>query len=989
MKNHTFRHSCLSLALIMLVFNNVAKAQTYLTDVYKPTDSYLYDAYPSKGDATMAIGRYPYKGGFTIRTGKSNILIATDKPGYAVFHLKGAYEKMSFVMGPARQIGESETVIVTIKGDGQFLLDEVMTSHDAPKAFTVDVHGVDELRFSLPRGTVDVAFGELKLWKAGQNPVAPSDPLGKIAVAKNKLVERIYPYYQNGRVAVIRSKQVEDDATDASISINRVEYHSGLKFTATQALVGHTEGCAYFWLQKKYDKVSFVVGPRDNQSSRATAWLTVKADGKIIYEKLVKQTDLAEQVVLDVKNVNQLGFFSIDDDHEFKGGIVFGVVDIMVYPAGDNTVPQPGLANASAEKIAKLPDVCKMCSNIPPYSVRGVSSYSNTYFDGASSHYHFSMGGEQFSEGFILTTGTTLFDDNINSYVAFDLAGQYDWVSFTAGCITKHRVLDDDIIRVYADDQMILETTIHATWPNQHFELPINKCRVLKFVKPGNGESKQVYFGIGDVVLYRGQPVPNNLFVHPKPECPETVDLIDLTHGPYFHYVGRYLSSLTNFDFNDCFKNGESKKEFFQMKDGSKIYKGIMLETNIPLGLEDITLSQALFMFLTSAGGAISSSNVSAFTGVTAGVGGLAGGMGVLSLVDNGGGQSSVAAFNPYREYESLTFTVANKSEYVDPFSEIVGGEHQAPPVKLDIFADQVKVAEIMLNDKMPPTTYTVPIYKCEQLMFWLECGDVRSGQYVLYDMTLSKKPYVNTNPQNNPEPPANQVENATPATKNTSSTSNTSNNSPESDKKHTKGKKEKQKKEVETINWVMPKLSGNRYIDDFLKDCNEVWKATQNFEKKQGTAYTLSTTYLSCDDGNVYKAVSCVDSRSQRLSIDALIAENERIISDGESIKSSIAVKVLGMANASLALPELGLNAITYGKIIRQGNQMLSQCKERVNNSIKEKEDQVSELKDMRSKALKIGDKESTDKVLFLNLDADETVPQGVLQQIRYFDLR
>jgi hypothetical protein len=24
--------------------------------------------------------------------------------------------------------------------------------------------------------------------------------------------------------------------------------------------------------------------------------------------------------------------------------------------------------------------------------------------------------------------------------------------------------------------------------------------------------------------------------------------------------------------------------------------------------------------------------------------------------------------------------------------------------------------------------------------MFWLECGDVRSGQYVLYDMTVRKK---------------------------------------------------------------------------------------------------------------------------------------------------------------------------------------------------------------------------------------------------------
>jgi hypothetical protein len=40
----------------------------------------------------------------------------------------------------------------------------------------------------------------------------------------------------------------------------------------------------------------------------------------------------------------------------------------------------------------------------------------------------------------------------------------------------------------------------------------------------------------------------------------------------------------------------------------------------------------------------------------------------------------------------------------------------------------------------MKPTTVTVPINKCHQLMFWLECGDERSGQYVIYDMMVRKK---------------------------------------------------------------------------------------------------------------------------------------------------------------------------------------------------------------------------------------------------------
>lgn len=150
------------------------------------------------------------------------------------------------------------------------------------------------------------------------------------------------------------------------------------------------------------------------------------------------------------------------------------------------------------------------------------------------------MRHEKFYEGFIITTGNTLFEDKIDSYVAFDIAGKFDWITFDAGCLTKHHVLDNDRIQVFADDAL--------------------------------------------------------LFVHPKPDCPEEADLIDLCGRPYFHFVGRYLSSLNNFDINDCFKDGSTKRDFFDMKDGSKIYKGVMLETNIPLKLEDVSLKDVVFV---------------------------------------------------------------------------------------------------------------------------------------------------------------------------------------------------------------------------------------------------------------------------------------------------------------------------------------------------------------------------------------------------------
>ena len=954
MKNSTFLSRCLMLALILLVPIIAAKAQTYLTDAYQPTDSYLYDAYPTKGSGNLKIAVYNYKGGFSLRSGKGG-LISGDKTGFAEFSLKGAYEKMSFVVGPGGKYspnssGDASNVVLTVRGDGEILLDEVIWCHDAPKEYTIDIAGVDQLRFDLPQGETDLGLGAVKLWKAGEKPTPTRKPLENVHNGnKILLVEQLFPHYirHSGWVDAIIDKDVEVCNHVKSISVNRVTYTTGLQFTANQALSGNNKAWAYFWLQKKYDKVSFIVGPRDNQSSNASGWLTVKGDGKILYEKRITQKDLAEQVVIDVKGIENLSFHSIDEASELNGGIVFGVVDIFAYPQGDFDIPQAGMANGSKERLSQLPNPCRMCSNIKPFSVRGVSSNKDTYFDGATKHRTFSMGGEKFWEGFILTTGTTLFDDNINSYATFDLAGEFDYVTFTAGCLTQHRVLDDDIIRVYADDHLILETVIHATWPNQYFELPLNKCRTLRFEKPGNGESKQVYFGIGDVVLYRDKIVPHNLFVHDKPECPETADLIDLCQRPYFHFVGRYLSSLTNFDFNDCFKNGTSQKEYFQMKDGTKIYKGIMLETNIPLGFEDMTITKAICLMFTPT--------------YVAGID--------LAVTDDKGHQSSCAAFNPYREYETCTFTVANKSEYIDPFDSQIGGKKQAPPVTLYVIADQHQVAEITLTDKMQPTTYTVPINHCEQLMFWLQCGDVRSGQYVLYDMTLSKKPY---------EPPT-QVNSPSKKNEGTSATP---------DKKKKKDKQEKQEKKEEIVAWEMPKRSGNKYIDDYLKDCDAVWKATKEYEKRKGTPYSLSTTYLQGDEGKVYKAVSFVDSRGQRLSINALIAENEKTISEGKSAKSSMSLMGLEKANASLALPELGFDAITYGKIIGQANKMVSQCEKSVDEVIAEKTAQNDALRAMQGKALVVGQKASTNKVLLLHLDENETAPEGVLQQVRYFNM-
>lgn len=727
---------------ILLLCCLSANAQSLLVNTLKPVD---YNHFHSD-NTSLNIGGRKISGFFMLDAPKSG-LIGSGESSFVTYNLGGLYDKLTFIMGPAvaNPNGIGDVGIIVVSADGRTLLDEVVHDYDATRYVTLNVVGIDKLTFKVVKGSQNVGIGAPKLWKAGQRVVADPNPLDDLPKGRVKLVEQLKPYFTRGTFV----QQVTDDKEliwterAESISISRKTFDSGLQMNCPEGLVEDQKGWSFFWLNKRYDKVSFIVGPRDNQSTNSTAWLVVKADNRIIFEEVVTQKDLPRQIVLDVTGIEQLAFISERRSGDLLGNITYGVVDIYAYPAGYTEVPQEGVVNLNKDRISALPDVCPLMSNIRPFSVRGFNKADDVMFYGESRHYHFSMGGVQYWEGMLFTTGNTLMSDMIDSYAEFDLAGEFDYLSFDVGCLTKRHAMDDDFLRIYADDRLVFDEKIYCTWPNRHFEIPLGKCRTLRFEKPGNGKKKQTVIGVGDLILYRGQPVANDIFEHEIPYCPNNVDLIDLCGAPYFHYCGRFVSTLTNFSMDDCFRDGSTKTKSFKMKDGSEIYKGFMLEANVAMGLEDVTLMDAVFMFLTGAGANISNSDVSAHTGTTAGASGPMLG-GISLLLCNGEHQSSAAAFNPFGEYESCTFTVANVYEHIDEFDKTFGNKSEKAvlnPVKLNVFADQILVGEFWLDNKTEPTTITVPIFKCHQLMFWLECGDQRSGQFVFYDLKVSKDP--------------------------------------------------------------------------------------------------------------------------------------------------------------------------------------------------------------------------------------------------------
>ena len=381
------------------------------------------------------------------------------------------------------------------------------------------------------------------------------------------------------------------------------------------------------------------------------------------------------------------------------------------------------------------------------------------------------------------------------------------------------------------------------------------------------------------------------------------------------------------------------------------------------LVFEDIDLNTAIFLFVVGAGSSISASNVAAATGISAGAGiagALAAGYSTLNLVGDKGHQSSMAAFNPFGEYETLTFTVDNKAEYVD--TDVFGAKLDPDnPVKLDIFADMRKVGEFWLTNRMQPTTISVPIHKCTQLVFWLECGESRSGQYVLYDMTLSKTPMPES------EWPVINANTGAPTVL-----------KPSNDRNAQAGR----------VEWYHPdKRTRVDAIDTFFSDLDEVWTMTNSVLDDGRVDYEMQETFVQTRAGKVYKAVSLVRN-GQRYGFSEIMARNRQVMDNATSVLMNIATAYIGLPSANLGILNLeGEDILVYPDFVKLANKALTQCKNDMKSLNKAKEKENEDLQKLVKKGLTIDGISSTDKVLLLPLARGDKAPETTaIQMLEYY---
>lgn len=953
-----------SLCIILLCFTTtLTQAQTrYLVKNYKPVNSLCYNV-----KSNMEIyGGLTWSNGFTIGN-----TVGPYHPGYATFQLGGQYETIKFVLGLEKGSYGGDPRIVTVYADGKKIMDEVIKVYDLHKRITLNIKGVNELKFTLVTGNGNICFAEATLWKAGEKPRETANLISSTPV-KKMLVKDILPYTMESHSALEDKGHwlVSPDSKYKSVSVGNKTYDYGLVMIMNMALIGNNQAQTHFNLRGQYETLSFIAGPVNSKdASNGKGWITIKGDGKILHEYEIKQDDIAKRITLDVTGVHQLSVISEQSEMSLYGAIV----DAWVYPAGQAPDVETETAVSETDpRLKTLPDVCKLISNIPPYSTR--SDVDRQVYTGESDYITFSMGGTKFSEGFILYEKANFWDDNVVSYAAFDLGNEFDYVSFTAGYVGKSWVMNNDKLMVYADDRLILEAPLNATSPNQKYVLPLNKCRKLRFENGGQGTMNVGAYGIGDLVVYRGEPVENDLFVHPIPECPHNIDLIDLG-APYIHYVSTSQGNV--------FYDGSTQRKYFTMPDGSRINKGFMLQTSTHFSLDHGVLSGTEnTMAATVGAAAVGSSFV-----VAGAVGGtligstLMGAAAFLVLAAGGEAvENSCAAFNTYGQYNSLTFTVACLKTAGE--AQLLGPDTWQPDKSeyketLLIGADQKVVAELAVFESMKPQTITIPINGCHQLMFWLANTAGNSGQFVFYDLKLSKDTCQIVIPE---DARSTKPEISVPLW---------------TDKKLSGA-------------WPRQKATGAKEIDAYFRDLSIASEKTLKYMNSFQPPYEICTYYLETEAGQICKAVKlrfkreADDPNSILPTANNMRADVEggfypitevhqncvSAVEDLRQLKDDIVSLNISQASAYLALPSLGFAAIGYGKVVKQGSELLKDISQVVNAMYEEKTAELTFLNAIISTAVDIDGRQSSDKTIFCPLFKGETPPDGDKMMVRNFAL-
>ena len=268
-----------------------------------------------------------------------------------------------------------------------------------------------------------------------------------------------------------------------------------------------------------------------------------------------------------------------------------------------------------------------------------------------------------------------------------------------------------------------------------------------------------------------------------------------------------------------------------------------------------------------------------------------------------------------------------------------------SPIDTLLIGADGKVVYSIEVNDNMKPTTYTVPINKARQLMFWLQCGNWNSGIFIFYDVVLSKGSNIAVN-----APDVNKLNSSAAV------------NAPVEPYVFPIAQLP-----FEPIEWSYPKRCGVDAVDNYFSDCKKVINNIQKFYESLNTNYSSKAVFVTSSSGELFRAISIVDNVGKEYDFQEIIDMNNDVI---KSVKQYLNVFVnlnISKVNAGVGLIDLGFDAVQYGKLVNNTAKVMNLYKNQLTQLQKQKEKENELIKQLISQGISIDGVPSNDKRIFV----------------------
>ena len=340
----------------------------------------------------------------------------------------------SYSCSPPTLVGQAKEVKVGLQfwADDKMVDEVLFSNYQTPVRYTYNVAGAQKFTFKIVAGGRELSPNgvpvlELTVWEgeAHETGHVPS-PAGSQPV---QLIKDLKPYLiPSTSGAVYYPNATPSSEGRAHINMCGIKYENVM---ATYVSMGMTENDneeMFFNLEGKYNYLTFTAGVADRTTtySEGTAWLTVYADGKMIYEEVYSSHELQKKVTLNISGCHQLVFAWQSDE----GNMEYGLSTGNFFGIGDAYVATTEAAlNTIQYSSRDLPDrPVKMMSELGAFSIFS-NMQDDAVFDGSTQFHTFSMGGVKYNEGIMLhATNTMLMTKPANA--SFNLDGKYKTISF-------------------------------------------------------------------------------------------------------------------------------------------------------------------------------------------------------------------------------------------------------------------------------------------------------------------------------------------------------------------------------------------------------------------------------------------------------------------------------------------------------------------------------------------------------------------------------